>query len=430
MSFFVNLGHAFKVPESFHPEGSVILAASMPKHQLERRTFSYRHLAKRLFDPQLYLSGLEVPTAPEFCTKLATYPWFGVEDLEAFDSGEHTQSSWRQQARASIASRWTGTIPNEPAKLLAVTRQCIEFQLGLGCWAVVLPSPLTVDPGTDYAPELAWLDAGLESATDLGCTLPVYATVAVSDICTRFQAVGENALLSLVLDAVSAREVDGVYIVIEQASEPDDTRQCANTRTLSAVLRLVAGFGQGAGLTVGVNFLGAFGLVCQAVGASWWASNWYKSLYRLRLADKVAGGRAYPSYWSFPMACDIHLESDLSGLVAAGMLSSLSDSTTASAGLLAAAASGLGPPNVPAWIYRPSNVSAAIEHYLLSSVLHEGELVDIASAQRLGWVKTWLERALGLTQNAVAVTGPTGKTKTNHVLAWHDAFEEFASDHG
>lgn len=429
MSFFVNLGYSFRIPEGADPDGSLILASAMPMHQMDRRLFQDSHLQRRLFDPQLYLAGLDVAVARNHCAKLASYPWFNVNGFGDYDSGLQTLQSWTKNARALIGSAWPSSPPADQHTIQIATRECVDFQRRIGCWGVILPSPLTVEPGTDYAVELSWLDEALAYVATLeDFDLPVFATVALSDVCVRFLDPENNPLLEIISDSVSAREIHGVYILLEQASEADDSRHCANSRALRSVLHLVRTFAHDVGIRVGINFLGSFGLVCKAAGAEWWASNWYKSLYRVRLADRVAGGRAFPTYWSFPAACDVNLNGDLDALVGAGLLPQVTDHTSASAGLLSALESGAPASSVPAWAYGMSNILAAREHYLLSSIAQDRNLAAQADIARLDSVNEWLEQATVTADQIATVVGSSGRTKTDHVIAWRDALRAYRTD--
>jgi hypothetical protein len=430
MSFFVNLGYSFTISKGTNPTGSMILASALPMHQLERRKFKDLHLKARWFDSQLYMSSLDSAVAIDHCSKLASYPWFGVNDLKEYQSALQTQKSWMDFAKANIRDIWKGNIPDSPPTIQLGVRESIDLQRRIGCCGVILPSPLTIEPGTNYQAELLWLDAGLDYFRKLNdCHLPVYATVALSDVCIRFSEPQENSLLELILDAVSAREVDGVYIIVEQASERDDARHCANSRALRSVLHLVHAFSKDANLDVGVNFVGAFGLACKAAGAKWWASNWYKSLYRVRLADKVAGGRAFPSYWSYPIASDIHLDSNFDHIVEARLLSKIIDNTNACSGLLQAAQQFQSTKNVPAWAYRMSNVTAAREHYLLSIISQNLTLDTLTLDDQLNEVEKWLVNASSDCDAIDSILGDSSKTNTDHVRAWKEAFTAYRRDH-
>ncbi len=447
MAFYVTIGYSFALDPGIAVDGSVLLCGKMPMHQLERRRPQppkrqprklappkppkYPHMATLLFDPQLYLAGLDPnqgEKAPNLCANLATYPWFGVTSLPAYDSGEQKQFEWKEDALAQIHTRWPRRAPSHTAAVQAGVEQCVDLQLTLACEAVVLPSPLTHEQATSYDEELLWLDEGLPYARE-NTDLPVYATVALSDVCLRFHEPENNTLLELIADSVSARGVDGVYLVVEQASEAQEARQCANARVLASVLHLVHLLAHECKLEVATNFFGAFGVVTAAVGARCWSSNWYKSLHRLRLADQGQKGRAYPSYWSTPVGTDIHLDSDFDKLVKQGMLPAITDTTPASAGLLRAASQGRTVSSVPAWVHRMGNVTVCTEHYLHSAVQLDGWLSAVPAAQRVALVDRWLTNASTTAAMLASTVGSGGSTRTNHVPAWQQALQHYRRIH-
>lgn len=441
MAFYATAGYKFTLPPGATPVGSVVLSGALPMHQLQRRQPKspkkppkvpkppkYPHMVRMLLDPQLYLAGLDVNQSPKQCAKLSTYPWFGVPAAQVYDSGEQTQKKWMDEAVATIRGRWPGKPPTDPAVIKLGAEECVDLQLALGCEAIILASPLTHDASTSYDEELAWLDAGLAHArahTDR----PVFATVAITDVCLRFTDPENNQLLDLISDAVSARGVDGVYFVVEQASEAADTRQCGNVRTLASVLHVVHEFAKECELTVVTNFLGMFGVACVAAGASVWSCGWYKSLHRLRLADQGAPGRAYPTYWSTPAAIDIHLDTDFDKLVGAGMLPAIADRTAAAAGLLAAAARGVSSKNVAEWAYQQSNVTACTEHFFQASIAFDGQLQAMANPQQVVAVEKWLAAAAAQVPKVLATLGSGSGTRTSHVTAWLDAFRHYRRVH-
>jgi hypothetical protein len=432
MPFYANVGYKFQLEPSIHPNGSIIPASTLAMHTLERRRFDsrYPHLANRLFDPQLYLAGLDPAASRKVCTKLATYPWFGISGLRPYDSKEQTQTQWKKASEARIHKLWPKVAPADPAVIREAVRQCIEFQVRIGCSSVILPSPLTIDPGTDYSAELEWLDAGLDYARqEHPISVPVFATVAVSDGCLRFVDPTQNALLDLILDSVSARAVDGVYIVVEQNAEPSEARHCGSSTTLLSILHLTHLFAHDARVRVGVNFIGFFGLACEAAGAEFWASGWYRSLLRCRLADHMEGGRAFPMYWSFPAALEVNMASDFDQLVGAGILGAIQDVTPASQGLIAAARNGRSAQSVPTWRYAMSNIGAAQEHFMISAVNGETELVGLPEAGKLHFVTRWLTDAAQHATQIGNTSGMGGRTRTGHVQAWLDAFTAFRRLH-
>lgn len=432
MAYYVNLGYQFPLPESVVPDGSVMLGSAMPMHQLERRQIDerYPHLATRLFDPQLYMAGLDAHQCPGHCAKLASYPWFAVEDIGTYNSDLQRQSEWRKQAESLVAGAWPGAAPTNSDIIKIAVRECLEFQQRLGCAAAIVPSPLSIDPATDYATELIWLDAAIDFASRSNSfNLPLYATLAFNDTCVHYAEPIANSFLEMVTDAISAREVDGVYLVVEQGSEADDTRVCGNTRVLRSILHVVHLLAEEAKLDVAVNFLGAFGLVCTGAGASIWADHWYKSNHRLRLSDKLAAGRAYPTYWSRPALVDINLDGEFDSLVQHGLLPAIEDRTSASSGLLAAVSSGVRASDVPAWEYRQSNVKTAIEHYLLSCAQADGAYAGLRGTALLDAIEQWLTDAVHAASQIDVTLGTSRKTKTSHVVAWKEAFYQYRADH-
>ncbi|MEZ6194784.1 MAG: hypothetical protein R3F20_03505 [Planctomycetota bacterium] len=431
MSFLGTLGYRFKLPGEASPDGAIILASGLPRHQLTRRRIDPEgrpYLEDRLFDPQLYLAGLGAHEASTTCTYLSSYSWFGVE-TENYDSGEQKQSEWKSDAERDIANRWPSRAP--VTSIPEHVKACIDLQMELGCSGVILPSPLCVTPTSSYEEELRWLDAGLEYAQSIGgIELPVFATVALSDVCLRSIAPTESLFLSGVADAVSSREVDGVYIVVELASEPEQARQCGNANTLESVLFLTHAFARDAELIVGVNFLGAFGAACRGAGADFWCSAWYKSLIRLRMADRATTGRAYPSYWTRHAALDVHLETDFDLLAASPVLNELKDETAASRSLLDAAAAGRQARDVPGWAYAQSNVESAREHFYHSCLGLDDSLEELSEDERVNAVATWLDECARRAQMVDDQLGRRSKTSTAHVAAWRDAFARYRQSHG
>lgn len=430
MSFFATIGYKFPLPGNATADGGVVLASAMTSHQLLRRRFDkYSHLQRRIFDPQLYLSGLDAGAAPKQCAKLASYPWFGVPGVPAYSSSQQDLKGWQAAMEKRIASVWPGVLLADPAKIRDAVAECVDMQVRLGCEAIVLPSPLTSDPASDYSEELTWLDAGLAAAQGETRKLPVYASVAISDICLAYMEPTRNSLLDAIIDSVSARGVDGVYLVIEQANEPADGRMCANSRTLRSALELVHTFARDGGLAVGVNFMGPFGLACFAAGASWWATAWYKSLIRLRVADPPGGGRAYPTYWSAPTGLEINLESDFDHLVGAGLLQAFADRSDAADGLLRAAEEGVSVRNVPDWLYRPSNVTSARAHYFESQAATHSRLAALPPENRLASVAGWLADANDVVEQIGSVLSTGSKTKLGHAASWLRAVQDYKRDH-
>lgn len=433
MAFYANIGYKFKMPGIVAPTGSVVLASAIPMHQLDRRKINarYRHMRQRRFDPQLYLAGLDPNRAARHCANLATYPWFGVSGLQEYRSAEQKQASWRKCAKEKISGIWPREAPDDPGKYRNALHECVEYQLANGYEAIILPSPLTDDPSTSYDRELAWLDEGLHCVTEARRSqIPIYATVALADVCVRRLSPKDNPLLEMIADSISAREVDGVYLVLEQGAEPGEARSCEDSRSLHSALTLVHYLAKDAEMAVSVNFFGPFGLALRAAGADLWASGWYKSTYRLRLEDKLAEGRAFPSYWNYQTALDIHLENDFDRLRVDALIPLIEDMTPASGSLLSAAQKGLSPNDVPSWRYSQSNVEAAREHFYYSAMHAEFVHSRVDGPARLDRVSAWLDQAARSTSTIAQCLGIEAKTRMIHPLAWNDAFQMYRRDQG
>ena len=434
MSLFVNYGYKLSVPNDLNVDGFVFQASAIPRHQLVRRKLhkSPQLNCKRFFDPQLYLAGLDANESSGACAKLATYSWFGIDGLKEYDSKQQKQSEWKEELEKMIADIWKSSPPKASADLEFVSQvvaDCINFQMQIGCTGLILPTPLIYDPGTNLSEELLWLDIGLDFVKKFNIDLPIYATIAISDVCLRYSDPTENSLLDLILDSVSAREAQGVYLVIEQSSEANEARQIVNTRVLRSALHLTHSFKKYAGLKVGVNFFGVFGLVLEAVGADFWATGWYKSLYRLRIADKISRGRAFPLFWSQSAILDIHLEQDFDKISDSELFERVATKTPASQHLVDAA-KYIRVREIPAWEHSISNITAAQDHFFQAISQAEIDQSRFSDVERLDFVENmWLKPATNMESQISAILGPNKKTRTEHVQAWYDAFRLFRQDH-
>ena len=389
------------------------------------------HFSNRLFDPQLYLSEIDTRARTE-CTKLASYPWFITGELKGYVSGEMTQSDWKDEISDNIDRIWKSRTPSRMPVIEASIRSCIKYQLSLGCDAIVLPSPLTTDPSSQYSEEAKWIDKGVEIADEIGVDVPVLATIALQDNCLRFQRPPNNHLTNQIADSASARGVDGAYIVLEQSSEPQNQRHCGHKNVLWSVLELTHLLGVDANLSVVTSYLGAYGLACRAAGCDAWSTGWYKSLYRLRIPDLAGTGRARPRYWSFPAAISVHLKSDFDDLSSDNLIGGgpLDDATSASKGLLTAAKQGNLVRHVPDWEYTINNVTAARDHFLASVFQVERQLQGSNRADTVDFVHDWLKDASTLTSNVAQTLGAQPDTNLDHVQAWEEAFGSYRSQFG
>lgn len=431
MAFIKNIGDGFRDNPNFTPDGCLIMPGLTSKPQLERRNFSkFPLLQNRYFDPQVYCAGMDPNISPKYCTKLATYPWFGVQGIGKFDSKKHKQKDWVKNIETHINSLWKQNAidyKKDPKLVEDAVRDCIEFQERIGCKAIILPSPLTINPHSDYSAEIFWLDAAIEylkNRNDLN--MPILATVAIRDSCLAFSDPQDNSLISIIMDAISAREVDGIYLVIEQGTENEYTKNMSIIRVLHSALYMTHLIKNDSRLQVGVNFFGVFGLILEAVGADFWASGWYKSRYRLRFADKIAGGRAFPTCWSRSAMIDINVQEDeFQKVWDAGFIVGHVENTVAIQSLITGLSQGSSTNGIPAWAYGPNNNTAAQEHFFESMCIVEKEHQQYSGTVRLDFVENNLVQAAAECKQLQNVLGKTPKTNLSHVQSWLDAFQLF-----
>jgi hypothetical protein len=410
------------VPGAEGAAGAIILPSGLPSHTLTRRDLD-KKLGRRLLDPQTYLSDLQPDRCRDTCTKLASYPWFLAENVPAYDSAQQTQAEWKAAVRNDITAMWRRP-PTSPAQIQRAVDECISFQTRIGVEAIILPSPLTRDHASDYAREAEWLEIGFERAAALAPAVPTLATVAISDTCLRGFRPRDNTLIDIILDQVSARARAGAYVVLEQANET--TYNCTSSNTVGSLLRLVSGLKAGGLARVIVCYAGTAGLLTLAVGADAWATGWYRSERRLKLADiEQSEGRAMPAYYSHPAATEFHLADDLTRIRDAGFLAPIADETPHSRDLLRALQAGRTPNEVAPWQPTQSNVTAARAHYATAMIRETrriGELRD--PAERIAYGIAWMQSATEIATALYQIGEFNPRTELDHQRAWREAFAD------
>jgi len=371
----------------------------------------------------LYLATLNAASCRKACSNLASYGWFPLREEIPFDSAEQKQSEWKKGVLDRIEAIWTAALPTTSAEITILVDRCLQFQSGLNVEAFVLPAPLTSDPGGKLLAEIAWLEAGIATAKRINPALPVLASIAINDSILRADDATSSAVVDSFLDQLTARGVSGAYIV--PVMHQEDSYYYSHPGTMFSLFRMCSGL-RAAGLSrIVVSFAGTAGLACLAAGADTWVSGWYRGQRRLRLQDfQAEEGRSVPTYYSHPFGGEFHLAADLDAACKAGYFNRIADSTPASAGLLNALRSGKTVSTVPEWQARPTNVSAAIEHFLRVAGRETTALTGSSASQVQASMARSLLKAYTLSgEIRTNVPGLVTRTSTLHQHGWHTAFD-------
>lgn len=429
--YYYNTQYRFSLPEDGPQDvaGGIIAASAMPYHQLKRRKLrKVKFLRHRLFDPQLYLAGLH---RGKKVISLSTYPWFACpEDVPEFSTSEHkTLAAWKKEYEDAITKAWSANNSVAP-DIGKAAEEAIQFQLDIGCQRIILPSPLTTANNDTYHDEATWLEAGLETCKRRRISMPVYATVAISDPLLRGADPESNGIIHTIADQVTSRSISGIYLVVEQASEGGYT--CTHPRTLGAILTLIDDVVRGAGKRVIINFAGAFGAIAMAAGAEIWSAGYYRSQRRLRLADlEETEGRAKPRYFSPYLLGDVGVETDLLAITKRGLAPRVFYNTASSVPLHAALAVGKPTSSVSQWEYRNGNIQAARAHYIQCIKDMDDLLMSVTQRRRVALVQSWLERAAHIADDLKrAGISHSAVTELDHQQTWLEVFQSWRAQAG
>ena len=424
--YFFNARLRFKVPPITTPiSGSIIAASAISPVDLQKRPFEkHAHLARRLLDPQLYMASVDPALDKETVAKLAAYPWFHGKDVPEYDSGEYaSRTDWKKQHQEELISKWTRTVPTDKTAIGKAAQAAVEFQVKIGCDAILLAAPLTAITDQTLQAEVNWLEAGLEACSKLKIKLPAYATIALSEAVLHVSALSNPLLHALSSHVATRSELAGAYIVLEQ-SEPGSYFWTAKD-PLRSLLVLVDDLYRGAGKRVVVNYLGTFGLIAKTVGAEIWSSGYFLNQRRFSLKAKM--GIAHPRYHSLALAGDVGLREDLERINRAGLADKVMTPSNADAVLRAALARGRTPADVPEWKYTANNWTAAQKHYLEVVSNTGAALEQMSVPKRKTWTHDWLENAVQLVQVLRQQRLVTIGTDVDHQKVWLDVFEEWLS---
>jgi hypothetical protein len=371
--------------------GVVYLAVN---NHLERmRRWPRGDFAWQMFDPQLYLCGLDPRISAKACARLASYPWFSVAGVPDFNSGETTQTKWQQVMQAHVKTNWRSRAPAD-AQISIAARSAMEFQADLGCTHVLTLSPLIDEREDEAATAGQWLDASLEAANELEFGQPVVATVALSENVLNEGAFLEGGFLDTIADQVTSRTgLSGVYIVVAQSQSRHPLS--APSSVTRAYAHLTRAFTRQGYDFVFVNFADVFGLACVALGASGFATGPSQSLRRLSLAAFLddGGGVAMPHLYSHPAVAEFLPERELAIISELNLIRRVLDQTIYSSDLFRALARGRPVTDVTGWAETKNNIATSANHFIARMIAEGEEYERLDPNERFQRADGWLDNA-------------------------------------
>ncbi len=388
--FLLNLGFKWSFTSLDGLRGTVILPHANSVNRLVREHPG--EFQTLLLDPQLYLSNLKVEHRTKVCARLAGYPWFGIPDINEFNSEDQKRNEWEKKVRERIKNLWLGHPPDDIERAAFTA---VEFQAKLGCTSIILPAPLVYEREDEGATFGKWIDSGIEAADELEIAQPILATIAISDDTLNESAFTEGGFLESVIDQITARnEIDGVYIVIAQTETPTHPFEITD-KVVRAYIHLVLESLRCGIKNVITNFSDLIGFVTLGIGATAFASGPSFSLRSLNLESfrDDGGGIPLPSFYSHKVAAEYRTESDLKKIAEHQLFRRIVDETETSQPLMEALRSGRSASDLPSWAESHNNLHAAHQHYIERLIIEGNRLKKTRPRERYETILDWLESA-------------------------------------
>lgn len=431
----------FKWPRQPAPgiSGGLIMPCGLTRDELLRslnkKGGKPAYPSRRLFDPQSYLTEIDIGRARKVGANLETYPWFTETPAPAFvsDAGDGKKKTaakkeWKESRKQTLHSRWRKSSPTDEQTVERCVRDALEFQQSIGVERLILPGPMTRSISTTGANEALWADVGLREAKRLGGHESAAITVALSDHLFVVPEIDARRALGVILDTVTARQPGAVYIVVEQAN--DSGYYPSRALTVESVFRVVRGLADAGVPWIGVSWTGVLGLIAMGLGATTAFTGWRRGVRRFSYKDLEDGqGLAFPAYYSHRLLAELDLRDDLMDAVRAGFLSRIEDLSPASADLVNALEAGKGPEAVQAWKPTRSNVTASLEHFRYAMGRETLQLHRANAGQRQAIVSGWLAEAEILAADLGGrLPERKERTELRHQAIWRAAFEKIRQE--
>jgi hypothetical protein len=420
MMFALNEGYQWFSTNFTNLEGVVYLAAGNDAERMRRSPQA--NFTWKLFDPQLYLAGLAGGESAKICARLASYPWFGIDGVPEFNSGEQTRRDWQQALQDFVRDNWRGNVPEEDARS-ACAASAVSFQADLGCTHILAPTPLISEREDEAESCALWVDAALDAAAELDIGQPVIATVAVSEGVLNDASFNEGGFLDTIVDQVASRNgLGGVYVVVAQTQSRHPLSLLSIvTRTYAHLTRAFANAGYE---FIFVNFADVFGIACLGLGATGFATGRLQSLRRLCLAAMLddGGGLPLPHLYTHRAVAEFLTEREMEVVAQRNLLPRVRDLTTYSQDLFQALNTGQDISTIPAWAESKNNVITAAKHFIARMIAEGAAYSDLATDERHARATAWLASAR--THQEALINGLANQLVTSPtyapVIDWSD----------
>ncbi|PFR07567.1 hypothetical protein COK10_19850 [Bacillus anthracis] len=422
--FLLNLGYRWTNHELAN--GVILNASGFHKEQGVRRNIA-DDLEMTLFDPQLYLAGLEYESCNMTCSRLTTYPWFGGSDTD-YDSAQGTAQDWFAGHRQSV--NWPVEVPTERDEIRDCIKDCLDYQVGVGVSHLIIPTPIVCDYEDEFAEQLKWIDIALEIKEEY--ELPVLTSIAINDHLLIQGEPLKNKLVQTILDNISVRtELDGVYVIPVQTN--DATVKLDNKNVAEFLLHISNILGHINEKIVIINYTDSFGLACLGVGATAFGSGYGNKTKRMSLNDfrESGGGKSFPKLYANELVMDLLSYRDINKLKDSRLLRLIkNDVTESSQDLINALNAGLTANDVPKWRESINNITTATQHRIQRLVGATEKLQQIESMEdREAYILEWLQNAEAyhLLLQAQFSSEPLSEDG-RHIAVWRNAFESYLNN--
>ncbi|WP_029505254.1 hypothetical protein [Lachnoclostridium phytofermentans] len=427
--FWLNRGYKWGL-NSINPINIIILSSGINSFELLRRKLPTTPF---LLDPQMYFpintDNNFIAERKKTYKKLASYPWYN-NTPPVYSSSEYKISDFKKQYKEDASILSSLNIPTDAPQIINRIKSCFDFQSNLGVNALIIPTPLATNYEDEFSIQLQWINKAIELKNDY--TLPLYATIALSEDIILNQKFAENRVLQTVIDNLSVLdELSGYYLVIERTS--GDT-YIKNSNLAIAILEMSYYLGHKLSKEFIINFTDIFGFICLGAGATGFSSGTTTKEKRLSFndyIDKSGGGPALPHFFSYSLACDFFPNRDLSKFRDTRLLRYLeNDFTPFSSSLKQALEQKIPIQSIPEWRESPNNITAASNHRIEVINNYCNHVLTLTFPERVEYTLAWIQNAeASMTYiNSKLKAAPLSEIGV-HLAVWSNSFSEFLSNH-